>query len=49
LAAMDSKFGKTRRKKVRHFGLIADIPSPEEREGQREPNPDPNLDLRNRL
>ena len=39
LAAMDSKFGKSRRKKVRHFDLIAEIPSPEERVGQSEPNP----------
>jgi O-antigen ligase len=31
LAAMDSKFGKTRRKKVRHLDLIAEIPIPEER------------------
>jgi O-antigen ligase len=39
LAVMDSKFGKTRRKKVRHFDLIAEIPIPEERMEQSEPNP----------
>jgi O-antigen ligase len=39
LAVMDSKFGKTRRKKIRHFGLIAEIPNPEERVDQSEPNP----------
>jgi O-antigen ligase len=39
LAAMDSKFGKTRRKKVRHFDLIAEIPSPGERQEERELNP----------
>lgn len=37
VAAMDSKFGKTRRRTVRRLDLIADIPIPEEREGQREP------------
>ncbi len=34
LATMDSKFGKTRRKKVRHFDLIAEIPSHEERQDE---------------
>ena len=38
LAAMDSKFGKTRRRKVRHVDLIADIPSPEERTGESQPD-----------
>ena len=38
-AAMESKFGKTRRKKVRRLDLITEIPSPDEREGVRESNP----------
>jgi len=38
-AAMDSKFGKTRRKKVRRLDLITEIPSPDERDVQRESNP----------
>jgi len=46
LAAMDSKFGKTRRRKVRQFDLITEIHSPEQRIGQHEPVPDPNPDFR---
>ena len=39
LAAMDSQFGKTRRRKVRHSDLMAEIPSLEEGRERRTSNP----------